>query len=179
MTLVMQTAGEPSAVVASVRAIVAELDPSLPVYDVRTMDDHLRNGQAMLFTRIGQAFSSVFGLLALVLAMVGVYGVVSYTVAARTREIGVRVALGARLPAVLRLVIGQGVKLAWAGVALGLLLSLGATGALRSMLYGVAPRDPVVLSGVLVMLTAVAGVASLVPAWRATRIDPLTAIRAE
>jgi len=179
MTLVVQTTGEPSSVVSPVRAIVAELDPNLPVYDVRTMDDHLRNGQAMLFTRIGRGFSSVFGLLALVLAMVGVYGVVSYTVAARTREIGVRVALGARLPAVLRLVIGQGIKLAWAGVILGLLVSLGTTGVLRSMLYGVAPRDPIVLSGVLVTLTIVACVASLVPAWRATRIDPLTAIRAE
>src|SRR5262249_49068264 len=148
-------------------------------FDVRTMDEHLRNGQAMLFTRIGSAFALVFGLLALVLATVGVYGVVSYSVAQRTREIGVRVALGAQLPGILRLIVGQGLKLAWIGVGAGLALSIATTGVMSSILYGVAPRDPIVLGVVALMLTIVAAIASLVPARRATRIDPLLALRAE
>jgi predicted permease len=179
MTLLVHSAQDPLALAAPLRAMVAELDPSLPVFDVRTMDDHLHNGQAFLFTRIGSSFASVFGLLALVLAMVGVYGVVSYSVAQRTREIGVRVALGARLTTIYRLVIAQGMKLAWIGATAGLLLALATTGVLSSILYGVAPRDPVVFGGVIVLLTIIAGAACLVPAWRATRIDPLIAIRSE
>jgi len=149
------------------------------VFDVRTMADHLRNGQALLFTRLGSAFATVFALLALVLAMVGVYGVVSYSVAQRTREIGLRVALGARLPAVLGLVVGQGLRLAWIGVGIGLMLSIATTGVMSSILYGVAPRDPVVLAIVVLVLTAVAVIASLVPARRATRIDPLVSLRSD
>jgi predicted permease len=179
MTLLVHSAQDPLALAAPLRVMVAELDPSLPVFDVRTMDDHLHNGQAFLFTRIGSSFAAVFGLLALVLATVGVYGVVSYSVAQRTREIGVRVALGARLTSVLRLVIGQGMKLAWIGASAGLLLAIGTTGVLSSILYGVAPRDPIVLGGVIALLTLIAAAACLVPAWRATRIDPLIAIRSE
>src|SRR5262249_28217273 len=159
--------------------VFSSLDRSLPVFDVRTMVDHLRNGQALLFTRLGSAFATVFGLLALVLAMVGVYGVVSYSVAQRTREIGLRVALGARLPAILRLVVGQGLRLAWIGVGIGLLLSIATTGVVSSILYGVAPRDPVVLGIVVLVLTFVAVIASLVPARRATRIDPLISLRSD
>ena len=179
MTLVVRSAQDPLALAASSRAMIAALDPSLPVFDVRTMDDHLHNGQGFLFTRIGSSFAAVFGLLALVLATVGVYGVVSYSVAQRTREIGVRVALGARLTSVLRLVIGQGMKLAWIGASVGLLLALATTGVLSSILYGVAPRDPIVFGGVVALLTVIAGAACLIPAWRATRIDPLIAIRSE
>jgi ABC-type antimicrobial peptide transport system permease subunit len=133
----------------------------------------------MLFTRIASAFAAVFGMLALVLATVGVYGVVSYSVAQRTREIGVRVALGAQLPAILRLVLVQGLRLAWIGIGTGLVLAMVSTGVMSSVLYGVAPRDPVVLGGVAVILTIVAGVASLVPARRATKIDPRLSLRAE
>jgi predicted permease len=179
MTLLMQSAQEPSALVAPLRAMIAGLDPSLPMFDVRTMDEHLHNGQAFLFTRIGSSFAAVFGLLALVLATVGVYGVVSYSVAQRTREIGVRVALGARLTTILRLVVGQGMKLAWIGAGAGLVLSLATTGVLSSILLGVAPRDPVVLALVIGVLTLIAGAACLVPAWRATRIDPRISLRSE
>jgi predicted permease len=179
MTLVVLTASDPVAITAPLRAGISDLDPGLPVFDVRTMDDHLRNGQAFLFTRIGSAFAAVFGTLALVLATVGVYGVVSYSVAQRTREIGVRMALGARHPAIARLVVGQGMKLAWAGVAAGLALSVAATGVVSSVLYGVAPRDPLVLVGVVVLLTLVVAIASLVPARRAMRIDPITSLRSQ
>ena len=164
---------------APLHATIAGLDPSLPVFDVRSMDEHLHNGQAFLFTRIGSSFAAVFGLLALVLATVGVYGVVSYSVAQRTREIGLRVALGAHLSTVLRLVLGQGMKLAWFGAGAGLVLSLATTGVLSSILLGVTPRDPVVLAVVIGVLTLVAAVASFVPALRATRIDPVTALRGE
>jgi ABC-type antimicrobial peptide transport system permease subunit len=143
------------------------------------MAEHLQNGQAFLFTRIGTAFASVFGLLALVLATVGVYGVVSYSVAQRTREIGVRVALGAGLTSILGLVVRQGLMLAWVGGAIGLVLSFTTTGVLSSILYGVGPRDPVVLGVVLGGLTIVAALASFVPARRAAQIDPIKALRAE
>jgi len=179
MTLLAHTGPLPSSIVPPLRAVFITLDRSLPVFDVRTMGDHVRNGQALLFPRLGSAFATVFGLLALTLAMVGVYGVVSYSVAQRTREIGLRVALGARLPTILRLVVGQGLRLASIGVGIGLILSIATTGVVSSVLYGVAPRDPIVLGVVVLVLTLVAAIASLVPARRATRIDPLVALRSD
>src|SRR5262249_3737974 len=118
-TLNVRTAVDPAFVAGSVRAALATLDPSLPVFDVRTMDDHIRNGRAMLGTRLGAAFSTVFGALALILAAIGVYGLVSYAVTQRAREIGIRMALGARTPTVIRLVVRQGVRTAIVGVVLG------------------------------------------------------------
>jgi ABC-type antimicrobial peptide transport system permease subunit len=179
MTLLVHTAGDPLALAPPIRSAVASLDASLPLFDVRTMDEHLRNGQALLFTRIGAAFASVFGVLALVLAMIGVYGVVSYAVTQRTREIGVRVALGATLPGILGLVVRHGLRLAWSGVALGVVVSFAVTGVLASILYGVKPHDPLVLGGVAGLLTMIAIAACVAPARRATRIDPITALRAE
>jgi ABC-type antimicrobial peptide transport system permease subunit len=179
MTILVETTSDPSSVVRPMRAVVAGLDPSLPVFDVRTMDDHLRNGQALLFTRLGSAFATVFGLLALVLATIGVYGVVSYSVAQRTREIGVRMALGARRPAIIRLVVGQGMRLGWIGLAIGLALSVATMGVVSSVLYGVGPRDPLVLGIVMGLLTLVVAIASLVPARRAMRIDPITSLRSQ
>ena len=179
MTLLVHTSGNPLSLAPQIRSAVTALDPSLPLFDIRTMDEHLRNGQALLFTRIGAAFASVFGLLALVLAMIGVYGVVSYVVAQRTREIGVRVALGATLPGILGLVVRHGLRLAWSGVAVGVVGSFAVTGVLASILYGVKPHDPVVLGGVAGLLTTIAILACFAPARRATRIDPITALRAE
>jgi len=179
MTLLVRTRAVPTALTPAIRTAIASIDASLPIFDVRTMDEHLRNGQALLFTRIGAAFASVFGLLALVLAMIGVYGVVSYAVAQRTREIGVRVALGATIPGILALVVRHGLRLAWSGVALGTVVSFAVTGVLASILVGVTPHDPVVLGGVAALLTGIALVASFAPARRATRIDPITALRAE
>jgi predicted permease len=179
MTIVVETAADPLSVARPMRAVIAALDPSLPVFDVRTMDDHLRNGQALLFTRLGSAFATVFGLLALVLATIGVYGVVSYSVAQRTREIGVRMALGARRPAILRLVVGQGMRLGWIGLGVGLALSVATMGVVSSVLYGVGPRDPLVLGAVVVLLALVVAIASLVPARRAMRIDPMTSLRSQ
>src|SRR5688572_11211822 len=179
MTILVETTSDPTAVARPMRAVIAGLDPSLPVFDVRTMDDHLRNGQALLFTRLGSAFATVFGLLALVLATIGVYGVVSYSVAQRTREIGVRMALGARRPAIVRLVVGQGMRLGWIGLGIGLVLSVATMGVVSSVLYGVTPRDPLVLGSVVALLTLVVAIASLVPARRAMRIDPITSLRSQ
>jgi putative ABC transport system permease protein len=179
MTLLIHTSTAPLSLIPPARALIASIDPSLPVFDVRTFDEHLRNGQAFLFTRIGMAFTLVFGVLALVLAMIGIYGVVSYSVALRTREIGVRVALGATLPGVLALVMRQGLRLAGIGAAAGILISFGVTSVLSSILYGVRPYDPIVLGGVLALLIAIATLASFAPARRATRIDPITALRSD
>ena len=179
MTLLVHTGTDPSGLVQPMRQVITSLDTSLPVFDVRSMDAHLRNGQALLFTRLGSAFALLFGLLAMVLATVGVYGVVSYSVAQRTREIGVRMALGARRPAILSLVVRQGMRLAWIGVAIGLVLSVSTMGVVSSVLYGVGPRDPVVLGLVVALLTLVAAVASLVPARRAMQIDPITSLRSQ
>jgi predicted permease len=179
MTLLVQTTPDPSGFVKPMREVIASADPSLPVFDVRTMEDHLRNGQALLFTRLGSAFATLFGLLAMVLATVGVYGVVSYSVAQRAREIGVRMALGARRPAIVALVMHQGMRLAWIGVAIGLVLSMSTMGVVSSVLYGVGPRDPVVLGLVVGLLLFVVAIASLVPARRAMQIDPITSLRSQ
>jgi predicted permease len=179
MTMVVHTASDPASVARAMRDVVAGLDPTLSVFDVRTMDDHLHNGQALLFQRLGSAFATAFGLLALVLATIGVYGVVSYSVAQRTREIGVRMALGARHPAIVRLVVGQGMRLGWIGLAIGLVLSVATMGVVSSVLYGVTPRDPVVLGSVVGILMLVVVIASLVPARRALRIDPITSLRSQ
>jgi predicted lysophospholipase L1 biosynthesis ABC-type transport system permease subunit len=179
LTLHVHTAVDPVPLAPAVRAAFASLDPDLPVFDVRTMQEHLTRGRAMIFTRLGAAFAVAFGLLALALAAVGVYGVVSYSVTQRTREIGIRMALGARLAAVLGLVVRQGAGLAVVGIAVGLLAAFGVGRVLGSLLYGVRPSDPLILGGVALLLGFVALGASYLPARRAARVDPLLALRSE
>jgi predicted permease len=178
-TLDIRTAGDPTSLINPVRALIKAMDPTLPVFDVRSMEDHIRNGRALLGVRVGAWFAAVFGGLALLLASVGLYGLISYSVEQRTREIGIRVALGARTTAVLRLVLRQGMTIATIGVVVGLGLTMVVTQLLASILYGVAPHDPVILVTVAVTLGGVAMLASLVPARRATRVDPVTALRAD
>jgi predicted permease len=178
-TLVLHTSVDPASLSGAVRSAVASLDPTLPVFDVRSFDEHIRSGRALLGTRLGAAFSEVFGVLALLLAAVGLYGLLSYAVAQRTREIGIRVALGAHTSTVLRLVVRQGLVMSVIGAAIGLAMTFGVTRLLSALLFGVAPHDPLILGGVVVILLAVGVVASMVPALRAARVDPLTALRAE
>ncbi len=178
-TLNVFTTIDPNALTNQLRSTIASLDPGLPVFDVRSMNDHLINGRAMLGTRIGAVFAGVFGLLALILASVGVYGLISYSVSQRTREIGIRVALGARMPLVIGLVVRQRLTIAMIGITVGIGLTLFVTRLLSKLLYGGAPHDPLVFGAVSLTLIAVGGVASLLPARPATRVDPLVALRTE
>jgi predicted permease len=171
--------GDLAALEHSVRTVVRELDPDLPLFDVRSMDEHLRNGRALFAVRLGAMFGGAFAFLALTLAAVGVYGVVSYSVNHRRREIGIRIALGALAANVIRLVIRQGMTLAAAGVVIGLALALAVTRLMATLLYGVQPSDPIAFGAAVMVLLAVVVAASWIPARRAARLDPVKALRTE
>jgi ABC-type antimicrobial peptide transport system permease subunit len=156
---------------------VRALDPNLPLYEVKTLNEHMR--LALFPGRIAATVLSGFGVVALVLSAIGIYGVTSYSVAQRTREIGIRMALGARLGDVLRLVIGNGLKLMAIGVGLGLVGAYVLTRALTSLLSGISPTDPVTFVFVSLLLVAVAVLATYIPARRATKVDPLVALHYE
>ena len=177
MTLVVRTSGEPAALAGAVRGQLRALDPNLPVAEMRTLAEQF--DLSLLPSRVAAWTLGAFGLLALALAAIGVYGVVSYSVAQRTREIGVRVALGASRRDVLRLVLGEGLKMVAAGLGVGLLLALAATRLVAGFLYGVTASDPVTFAGVPVLLGAVALAAGYLPARRATKVDPMKALRYE
>jgi putative ABC transport system permease protein len=177
MTLVVKGESDPRALVAPVRQIVREMDPGLPIAEVRSMDEIVA---ATLSTpRFTGMLLAIFAALALALSAIGIYGVLSYLVSRRTRELGIRVALGADRGQVLRLVLGRAVALALAGVILGLGAAGPLASLLSSLLHDVTPADPATYAAVAVGLTAVAMFASLVPAWRATRVDPVKALKAE
>jgi predicted lysophospholipase L1 biosynthesis ABC-type transport system permease subunit len=164
-------------VAPALRSIVADLDPELPMYDVRSMAEHLRLGLAFIFLHIGAGLAVAFGALGLVEAVAGLYGVVSYSVAQRTREIGIRIALGARPANVLGDVLRQGLTLTLGGLALGAVLAFLVTRPLGNLLVGVGPTDVASYAAATVVLCVCAAVASLVPAWRAARLAPVAALR--
>jgi len=177
MELVVRTAGDPMDAIPALRGAVHALDPEVPLYRFRTVDDFVDTW--LNETRVITGMIGGMGLLALGLASVGLFGMIAYSVAQRTREIGVRVALGARRSAIMRLVVQSSLRLVTIGVAIGLVLSLGVAIALMSLLYGAEAPRPLTVVGALVLLFAVALVAAYVPARRATRIDPLAALRTE
>ena len=177
LSLVVRARGDMGALAQAVRGEVRALDPAQPVYDVKTMAQVLSDSTA--YQRVTMFLMAGFAAVALLLAAVGLYGVVSYTVAQRTREIGIRMALGAQTRDVLRLVLRQGGALVLGGVVAGVAAALAATRALSSMLYGVSSTDASVFVIVPVLLAAVALAACLVPARRATKVDPMVALRYE
>ncbi len=173
----VRTAGDPQALVPAIRRVVADINPNLPLRDVTTESQQI---DRLLFQeRLIARLSAFFGLLALVLACIGLYGLLSYEVARRTREIGIRMALGAQVGDVLRLVVRQGFALAVVGAAVGIGAALGVTRYLASMLYDVRANDPLTIAAVSVLLALVALAACYIPARRATHVDPIVALRHE
>ncbi|HYG82769.1 MAG TPA: FtsX-like permease family protein, partial [Pyrinomonadaceae bacterium] len=177
MTLVVRTDGEPGLITSAVRAQVGEMDAELPLYDVSTMEDVV--ARSLWQPRLFGGMFLVFAFVALVLASVGVYGVVAYSVSTRTHEFGVRLALGAQKGDVLRLVIRQGMILVAVGCAVGIGCALLLTRVLGGLLYGVSATDPLTFLVIPLVLVAVALFASYVPARRATKVDPMVALRYE
>jgi len=173
----LRTAADPQAILPSIREVVSQVNTNLPLFDVKTESEQI---DRLLFQeRLVARLSGFFGLLALVLACVGLYGLLSYEVSRRTREIGIRMTLGAHRGNVLKLVIRQGIVLAMVGAALGIGVALGVTRYLASMLYNVRASDPTTIVAVAILLTLVALAACYIPARRATRVDPMVALRHE
>jgi len=177
MTIVLRTAAEPVAMVNSVRDQVHSLDPAQPVFHVKTMEDFVHGSTAQ--PRFRALLLGVFAGVALLLAIVGLYGVISYSVAQRANEMGVRVALGAARGDLLRLVLGEGARMAGAGIAVGVCLALGLARAIAKLLYGIDAADPVTFIAIPILLLTVALLAAFVPAMRAARTDPAIVLRQE
>jgi predicted permease len=171
----VRTSGSPGAVIPSVRESVQSLDRNLALVNVNTIGELLDQG--LWAARMGAILLGVFGLLALLLASVGIYGVLSYSVSQRTQEVGIRMALGATPRQVLGLVVKQGMTLVLIGVAIGLAGSFGLSRVLASLLFGVKASDPVTFAAVSLVLAAVALMATYIPARRATKVDPMVALR--
>jgi putative ABC transport system permease protein len=177
MTIVMRTSGDPSALTRPLAETVRSIDPDLPAYNVKTVEDYLDGTIAI--PRFNTLLLGIFAGLALVLTAIGLYGVISYSVAQRTHEIGIRMALGAQPRDMLRLVIGQGVRLALYGVGLGLIAAFAFAHFLSTLLFGVTSTDPVSFATVVITLLAVVLLACYIPARRAMRVEPMVALRYE
>ncbi|HVT37827.1 MAG TPA: ABC transporter permease [Gemmatimonadaceae bacterium] len=177
MSVLVRSTAPPAVLISAARARIKEVDPDLPIFDVKTMSDAVSESVAQ--PRFYTILLGSFAAIALLLAALGIYGVISYTVSQRTRELGIRIALGSSQRGVMRLVVGQGMALTGAGVALGLAGSYWLTRLIASLLFGVGAADAPTFGAVAVILLAVAGLASYIPARRAARVDPLIAMRAE
>ena len=173
----LRASGDPAALVKQVRAIVAQADNHLPLFDVRTQSQQIE--QALYQERLMSRLSSFFACLALILACIGLYGLLSYEVARRTRELGIRMALGAQRRELMRLVVRRGFLLALAGTVIGTGTAIAVTRLISAMLYNVRPYDPATFAGGCTLLVLVALVACSIPARRAMRIDPMVALRDE
>ena len=177
MSLVVRTVGDPASLARAVTAAIYAVDPEQPVYRIRTMDQALRELTSP--QRLTLILLTLFAVAALCLASIGIYGLVAYTVEQRTREVGIRIALGARPEQIVRLLVGQGLGPTAVGIGLGLILSIAATRMLASILYGVNVHDPIVFVATATALGFVAAIASYAPARRATSIDPIVSLRSE
>ena len=178
MVLHVHTNRNPEQMIPSLRSLIREIDPEMPVWDVRTLSDHIRYGKMRLYD-IGTGLIGGFGLIALVLAAVGLYGVMAFLVNQRTQEIGLRMALGASRMMVLKSVFASGMKKTIIGLILGAPLAFLATSAVRYLLVGVSPKDPTTIITASAFLIGVTVIAVFAPAWRAMRVDPIVALRNE
>jgi predicted permease len=178
-TLYVHTATDPLSLVAPVREYVSSLDTDLPLYEVKTMHTHINEGPALFPARLGTALVATFGFLGLLLTAVGVYGVASFSASQRTREIGIRMALGARPGDILKLIIGKAIMLTAAGVAIGVIAAFAFTRVISSLLFGVSPTDPVTFLAISIFLSGVALLSSYFPARRASKVDPIVVLKQE
>jgi macrolide transport system ATP-binding/permease protein len=180
LRLFVRTNGEPAPLVADVRNAIRTLDPTLPVFDARTLNEHMQI--AVFAQRMAANLLGAMGVLALLLAAIGLYGVMAYAVSQRTQEMGIRLALGASPSSLLNMMVGQGMKLTMVGLVIGLSLALaafGSIGAVRTLLPGISPLDPITFISVPVLLAAIALLASWIPARKAGKVDPLVALRVD
>jgi putative ABC transport system permease protein len=177
MTVVARTAGDPAVFTTAIRKAAADIDREQPVSNIATMEQVIHD--SLGFRRFPMLLLGTFALVALLLAAVGIYGVMSYSVAQRTQEIGIRMALGAGRGEVLRLILGRSLVPVAAGVAIGVGGALALTRVLTSLLFEVSPSDPVVFTAVALLLMSVAVIASLVPALKAASVNPVIALRHE
>jgi len=177
VSVAVSTKGDPNAVVGAVRNAVRSVDLGMPIAQINTLEKMIEGSVGQ--RRLSMILLGLFSGIALLLASIGLYGVMSYSVAQRSRELGIRMALGAERASVLRLVVGQGMGLAGLGVLIGLVAAFGLTRFLAAQLYGVGATDPMTFRTVAGLLVVVALLASLLPAMRATRVDPVVALRDE
>jgi putative ABC transport system permease protein len=177
MTIVARTNADPGAIAGSLRTALTSVDKDLPVYAIKPMTEYLHDSLAR--RRFNMILLTVFGGVALVLAAVGIYGVISYGVTQRTHELGIRMALGAQQRDVLKLVIRQAMIVALGGVGIGLLASLALTRIIKSLLFNVGVTDPLTFVAIAALMSMIALLACLIPARRATKVDPLVALRYE
>ncbi|HTX77793.1 MAG TPA: FtsX-like permease family protein [Terracidiphilus sp.] len=177
MQVVLRTKADPVSVTGAARQIVRDLDPAVPLADVSTLATLTRDSMAS--DRFSMLLVGFFGVTALLLATVGLYGVIAYATGQRTREIGIRMALGAQRRTILRMILSEGLRLAGGGILLGVAAALGMGRLLRGFLYGVRPSDPLTLSSVALFIALIALCASYLPARRAAAIDPMEALRCD
>ena len=177
MSVVIRSTVEPSSLAASVRQVVSEVNKSVPVADIRTME-HIVS-ESVTQPRFNLFLLGLFSFIALLLSAAGIYGVTAYTVTQRTHELGIRLALGAQVGDVLKMILGQGMAVIGVGLVLGLVSAFALTRLLRSLLFGVGENDPLTFAAISLVLLLVALVACYIPARRATKVDPLVALRYE
>jgi predicted permease len=177
--LQVRTSTSPEALAPAIERAIRELEPNLPLYDVQSMTRALGSGPGFFLVRVGAIFAAMLGLLAFALAIVGIYGVVSYLASQRTHEIGVRMALGADRQDIIRLLLQDGLNVVTFGLAAGVVVTLASSRVIGSFLFGVSPRDPLTLLTVGPLLGCVALIACAIPAWRAARVNPAVALHSE
>jgi putative ABC transport system permease protein len=177
MTVIVKGHGDPNQLIASARSQVKSLDTDQPIYNIRTMDEI--RGESIAPQRLNLTLLSIFAGIAFVLAIVGIYGVMSYAVTQRTHEIGIRMAIGAQPRDVFKMILGQGMMLTIIGMAVGLLGAFGLTRLMTTMLFTVKPTDPITFTAVALLLLFIALIACYIPGRRATKVDPVNSLRYE